>query len=207
MLQLYNQISKPHQHEHTRLDSQCILQQFRSVRSSDPLGANFLTTQGLFFFLRLVPIQIHHQDCISSCSERWSVFNTEEATSWRTSLPKSTDKNRGCRHLFRSKAQEAKKMAGEAGGHLQILCFQWGLQPAFASAEADWEPIPLPPPFTSRWHCTVVHCHWWRHISKFPKNSKIPQSRTPAKFGCAEFRTYATPIFFFQLTSKGLDAF
>jgi hypothetical protein len=43
-------MSKPRHHEHTRLDSQCILQQFRSVRSSDPLGASFFTTQGLFFF-------------------------------------------------------------------------------------------------------------------------------------------------------------
>jgi hypothetical protein len=174
MLQLYNRISKLHQHEYTRLDSQCILQQFRSVRSSDPLGASFFTTQGLFFFFFALFL------CKSTTTTASPAVPKDEAC--------SIQKKRQLTHISAqihwrkpwlspsSRLQSARgKEDGRRGGRappnfvLTVGVFSQHLRPQWQTGNQFRCPPPPPVPFTSRWHYTVVRCHWWPHSRKFPQ--------------------------------------
>jgi hypothetical protein len=210
MLQLYNRISKLHQHEYTRLDSQCILQQFRSVRSSDPLGASFFTTQGLFFFffffffLFALFLSKSTTTTASPAVPKYKACSIQKKRQADAHLcPNPLTKTVVVAIFSAPKRKRQGRWPARWAGTSKFCAYSGGLQPAFASAVADWEPIPLPPSRSlSQADDTVLLSAVidGDNPENFPKNSKIPQSRIPAKFWRAEFRTYATrrDTFFFS---------
>jgi hypothetical protein len=181
MLQLYNQISKLHQHEYTRLDSQCILQQFRSVRSSDPLGATFFTTQGLFFFFFF-----------------FALFLSKSTT---TTESPAVPKDKAC------SGKEDGRRGGRAPPNfvLTVGVFSQHLRPQWQTGNQFRCPPPPPGPFHKQ---MTLHCcplSLMVTFQKFsPQKSKILQNSSQIlACGISHLRD-ATPSLFSQLSSKDL---
>lgn len=196
MLQLYNQISKLHQHEYTRLDSQCILQQFRSVRSSDPLGATFFTTQGLFFFFFALFLSKSTTTTASPAVPKDKACSIQKKRQADAHLrPNPLTKTVVVAMFSAPKRKRQGRWQARRAGTSKFCAYSGGVQPAFASAVADWEPIPLPPAaprsLSQADDTALLSAVIDGDIPEiFPKIAKF--SRIPAKFWRAEFCTYAT---------------
>jgi hypothetical protein len=126
------------------------------LRSSDPLGASFFTTQGLFFFFYFVSFFFALFLSKSTTTTASPAVPKDEACSIQKKrqadahlYPNPLTKTVVVAIFCASKCKRQGRWQARRGGRASPnFVLTVGLEPAFACAEADWEPIPLSRPLS-----------------------------------------------------------